>query len=70
MIKHSLRKYAVRLLEDRLPYTAYEITEKEYIGRFEGSRSQLVDQLKERGYSDGTKNNKPGILQIPESVHK
>jgi len=50
MIKHSLRKYAVRLLEDRIPYTAYEITEKEYIGRFEGSRSQLVDQLKERGY--------------------
>jgi hypothetical protein len=33
-----------------LPYTAYEIDQKEYLGHFEGTQSELEAQLKERGY--------------------
>ena len=48
--KHQLRSVAVDALEHLLPYTAYSIDEKEYLGRFDGTLNEFAENLRERGY--------------------
>ena len=50
MSYHRLRKTAADSLRGFLPYTAYEIGNEEYLGTYDGSKDELVDRLKERGY--------------------
>ncbi len=81
--KHRLRKTAADRLSSVLPYTAYDISPTEYLGHFDGSHSELVAQLKERGYHYqmfaaekrlGSKTDNGSYACIPdrhpEAVHK
>lgn len=49
-MKHALRKTAVNALSDILPYTAYEITDAEYLGHVPVEKDRLTAELQSRGY--------------------
>ena len=50
MIKHKLRKTSARHLDRFLPYTSYEIGEKEYLGKYSGSLEEAIKVLADNGY--------------------
>lgn len=49
-LKHALRLTAVDALSGPLPYTAYSVGEREYLGAYDSTLDDLVTDLDERGY--------------------
>lgn len=49
-LAHQLRLTAANRLASWLPYTSYAVDEREYLGTFDGTLDECVDELLDRGY--------------------
>lgn len=48
--KHQLRLRAVDRLANVLPYTAYDVSSKEFLGEYDGALDELIAELEDCGY--------------------